>query len=798
MQKVRFFILSMLILAIGLVSLNAQDRAGVDVNNLSDQQIQQIVSEMNARGLTMEQALQMAQLKGATPMQIDQIKQRIQKLQNSKINPITGSASHKEQKINNPEELFSQKADFKASEVVKRIFGFQLFNAENLSFEPPVNIPTPENYVLGINDELLISVWGVSQQSYQLQVGSNGAVNIPDIGPVYVSGMEFSKAKELIKKRLSAIYNGMNGESPNTFAEVSISNLRSIRINVIGEVMVPGTYTLPSTASAFNALFLSGGPNEKGSFRNIEVIRDNKIIKTIDIYDYLINANTQGNIQLREQDILLIPTYQKRVEVSGEFKRKGIFELTEKDKLSDVIRFAGGFTDLAFKAQLSLTRITETQKKVIDISESIYESFVPNNGDSIVASRIIDRYENRVNISGAIFHPGYYELTDGLTLSGLIKKAQGVRDDYFSNRGQIIRLQNNMTTMTLSFNVDEILKGKNDIQLEREDQVVIQDISSMRQNRKVQILGEVQRPGEFDFSENMTLKDLIFQAGGFKEAASKSFIELARRRNYDEANELSNEIVKLFQFNIDRELNMEDKSDTFHLKPFDYIYVRKAPSYHEQRTVYISGEVRYPGAYSIGSKKERISDLITRAGGLTPNAFTKGARIKRINPLAKSNMVTLRNNSNDSLLTKAEEQIANDQLELRLESILKNPGSDYDYFLKEGDVINVPEIMLAIRIAGEVQNPIGMAYQDGKNLKYYIDRSGGFSDKARKRKTFVIYSDGTTKITHNFIKHMYPEIQPGCQIIVPQKPERQRTDNTGKWLAIASTITTILVAITRF
>jgi protein involved in polysaccharide export with SLBB domain len=264
-----------------------------------------------------------------------------------------------------------------------------------------------------------------------------------------------------------------------------------------------------------------------------------------------------------------------------------------------------------------------------------------------------------------------------------------------------------------------------------------------------------------------------------------------------ESDQISDEIAKLYQFNIDRELNIDQKADTFLLKPFDYIYVRKAPSYHEQRTVFIKGEVRYPGVYSIGSKKERISDLISRAGGLTPNAFTKGARMKRFNPMAKSNMKTLKNSSNDSLLSKAEEQIANDQLELRLESILKTPGSDYDYYLKEGDAIDIPEITLAIRIAGEVQNPIGMAYQSGKNLKYYINRSGGFSDKARKSKTFIIYSDGTTKVTHNFICRRYPDIQPGCQIIVPQKPERQRNDNTGKWLAIASTITTILVAITR-
>lgn len=798
MQKFNFFIVILFFICAGTAQLKAQSPASIDVNNLSDQQIQQIITEIDAKGLTIEQAVQMAQMNGATPIQIEQIKRRIQELQFTKGKSITSSQAQNARTNNSRQKALSEKADIREPDDIKRTFGFQLFNSENLTFEPPVNIPTPQNYVLGIDDELLISVWGASQQTYQLRVESNGAVNIPDIGPVYVSGMEFSKAKELIVRRLIAIYKGMAGESPNTFADVSINNLRSIKINVIGEALAPGTYTLPSTASAFNALYLSGGPNENGSFRNIQVIRDNKIIKTIDVYDYLINANTGANIQLREQDIIYIPTYQKRVEVSGAFKRTGIFELNEKDKLSDLIRFVGGFTDQAFKAQLSLIRITNTEKKVIDINQSIYESFIPNNGDSIVASEIIDRYENRVNISGAVFRPGTYELTEGLTLSALIKKAQGVKENYFSNRGMIIRLQQDLSPMTLSFNVDEILKGKNDISLLREDQVIIQDIFSMRQARTIQILGEVQRPGQFEFTDNMTLKDLIFKAGGFTEAASESFIELARRRSYEEASQLSDQLVKLIQFSIDRNLNMDNKADTFRLNPFDYVYVRKAPSYHEQRTVYISGEVRYPGAYSIGSKKERVSDLINRAGGLLPDAFTKGARLKRINPLAKSNMIALRNNSNDSLLTKAEEHIANDQLELRLESILKNPGSDYDYFLKEGDVINIPEITLAIRIAGEVQNPIGMAFQDGKSLKYYIERSGGFSDKARKRKTFVIYSDGTTKITHSFIKHMYPEIEPGCQIIVPQKPEKLKIDNTGKWLTIASTITTILVAISRF
>jgi len=795
MQKISLFIGILICFYASVTTLQAQNPASVDVNNLSDQQIQQIVTEVNARGLTIDQAAQMAQMQGATPIQIEQLKRRIRELNLSKADSTTNRTPKNSQKSNLKREVYSEKAIIEESPGNKRIFGFQFFNSDKLTFEPPVNMPTPQNYVLGIDDELMVSIWGASQQTYQLTIETNGAVNIPDIGPVYVSGMEFSKAKELIKRRLIAIYSGMDGASPNTYAEVSISNLRSIKVNVIGEVMAPGTYTLPSTASAFNALYLSGGPNENGSFRNIQLIRDNKTIKTIDVYDYLINAHMEGNIQLREQDIIYIPTYQKRVEASGAFKRTGLFELSEKEKLSDLIRYLGGFTDQAFKAQLSLTRITDTEKKVIDINQSIYESFVPNNGDSIVASEVIKRFENRINISGAVFRPGTYELTDGLKLSGLIKKAQGVTENYFSNRGLIVRLQNNLAPMTLSFNVDDILKGTNDITLQREDQVIIQDIFSMREKRTVQILGEVQEPGEFKFTDNMTLKDLIFKANGFTEAASESFIELARRHNYAESSLMSDELVKLHQFNIDRELNLDSKGDTLHLQPFDYIYVRKAPSYHPQRTVSISGEVRYPGAYSIGSKKERVSDLISRAGGLMPDAFIRGARMKRSNPDSIQKVEILRNSLPDSLTTKAEKQISSDKLELRLEDILKNPGSAFDYMLKDGDQIIIPEVSQEVRISGEVQNPIGLAYQNGKSLKYYIKRSGGFSDNAKKSKTFVIYSDGTTQVTSIFFGHNYPAIEPGCQIIVPQKPEKQKIDNTGKWLGIASTMATVAIAI---
>ncbi len=780
---------------LAITYLNAQNPATIDVNALSDQQIQQIVNEVNSRGLTIDEAVQLARVQGATPVQIEQVKRRIQELNFPKGGSVANPTAATVQASKFSREVFSEKAVISATPEVKRIFGFQLFNSENLTFEPPVNIPTPQNYVLGIGDQLLITVWGASQITYQLTVDQNGAISIPDLGPVHISGMEFSKAQELIKKRLIAIYNGMSGLNPNTYAEISISGLRSIKINVIGEVMAPGTYTLPATASAFNALYLSGGPNENGSFRNIRLIRDNKTIKTIDVYDYLINGNTINNIQLREQDIIYIPTYEKRIDAIGAFKRTGLFELTEKENLPDLIRYLGGFNDNAYHAQLSLTRITGKEKKIIDINQSVFDSFVPFNGDIISAGTIIDRYENRVNISGAVFRPGTFELTPGLTLSMLIANAQGVREDYYSNRGLIIRLQEDLSPKTISFNVNEIVQGKTDIALQREDQVIIEDIFNMRQKRIVRISGQILRPGEFEYTDDLTLKELIFKAGGFTEAASQSYIELARRHTYEEASQITDEIVKLYQFDIDRELNLDTESEKFHLQPFDYIYVRRAPSYHEQRTVTITGEVRYPGDYSISSKNERISDLIVRAGGFTSNAFIKGARMERVNRQLALGQEAIRYGSVDTLLTKAAKQLNNEQLELRLEEILSKPGTIYDYILRDGDRIIVPEISQEVRIFGEVLNPIGMAYEEGRNVKYYINHSGGFSQKAKKEKVFVIYSDGTTQVTRNFMWHNYPPLEPGCQIIIPEKPEREKTDQTAKWLGIASTMSTLAIAI---
>src|SRR5665648_478291 len=487
MQKIIFFIGILLCFQASISMVQAQDPASVNVNELTDQQIQQIVTEVNARGLTLDQAAAMAQMQGASATQIEQVKRRIQELQFSEGKSIANPAAKSVQTSTFSREEFSEKAVIKATPKIKRIFGFQLFNSENLTFEPALNIPTPQTYVLGIDDELFITIWGASQQTYQLRIEANGAVQIPDVGPVYVSGIEFQKAKELIGKRLIAIYQGMGGNNPNTWAEVSISNLRSIKIDVIGEINAPGTYTLPSTASAFNALYLSGGPNENGSFREIRLIRDGVTFKTIDVYDFLINADPTTNVQLREQDIIFVPNYKTRVEIAGEIKRPGIFEIKTTETMSDLIRFAGGFGDKAYTQSLTVIRNNDREREIRTVVDTDFSKFALQNGDSVRADSSLNRFSNRVAIKGAVFHPGNYELTPGMKLSDLIKKADGLREDAFMNRGLVSRIKEDNSPENISFDLKEIMKGSNDILLRREDKVLISSIFQMRERRTVNL-----------------------------------------------------------------------------------------------------------------------------------------------------------------------------------------------------------------------------------------------------------------------------------------------------------------------
>lgn len=775
-------------------SMDLSSPTGIDVSSLNDKQIQSLMQQASAQGMSVDQAVQIAKAKGATQAQIDDLMKRVN---NSKKTTTPGGTTKSEfsDVITDYAKTYSQKEDIILSEKLKRIFGHQLFNSKNLSFEPSLNIPMSNDYVLGVNDELTINVSGASQQTYQLTIDSNGSITIPNIGPVTLLGMPFDEARKLIKKRLTNIFRGMSGSNPNTWADVSISSLHSIKVNVVGEVMVPGTYTLPATASAFNALYLSGGPNENGSFRNIRVIRDNKVVKVIDVYEYLLKSDASSNIALRDQDVLMIPTYENRVDMAGNFKRPGLYELKKGEAMETLMEYSGGFASDAFKGSVSVTRVNGAQKSMVDVKSSDFATFLPETGDSINAGKVLDRYENRVSISGAVFRPGRYALTPGMKLSNLIANAQGLREDVYSNRGIIFRLSSDLTPMTQAFMVSDIQSGLKDLDLQREDSVVIQDKVTMREKRFVKIYGEVQKNGEFDYNENMTIRDLIFLAGGLKESASESYIEISRRHDYETASKQTEKLVDLFTLKVTRDLKLVDEEKSFLLLPYDYIYVRKAPSYFEQKTVSIEGEVLYPGPYSIQSKDERISDLIKRCGGLTSHAYVKGATLYRMpDKNVEMDTTILSDLGVDSLAIKAAKQLLNGRVELQLGKILKDPNSAFNYHLKEGDKIVIPEISEEVRVAGAILNPVGLAYEPYHRASYYIDRAGGFSENANKHKVYVINSDGTTKVTKSFIFTSYPAVGPGGKIIVPEKDVKAKIEPS-MWLAIASTFASIAVAI---
>ncbi len=801
-MKITHFLILLLLLAAPMAQpLLAQNPSTIDVNKLSDEQLQRIMQEIQSRGLSEDQAIEMAKAQGATQKQIDDLKIRMQQKMTPADSPPTGKKPGDQATLEKPT---SPKAKITVSEKTKKIFGYQLFNSENLTFEPDVNIPIPMNYILGIGDQISISVWGASQTRYQLTVNKNGSINIPDVGPVFLSGVTFEKGQSLIKNSLMAIYSGMAGGNPNTWAEVSLGALRSIKVNVIGEINAPGTYTLPSTASAFNALYLSGGPNENGSFREIKLIRDGVTFKTIDVYDFLINANPAANVQLREQDIIFVPAYQTRVEISGEVKRPGLFEMKKGEFLSDLIRYAGNFTDMAFSSNLTVLRNNTKEREVRSVLAPNYGQFSLNNGDQINIDPILGRFSNRVAITGAVFHPGNYEYTTGMMLSELIKKADGIREDAFLNRAIISRQKEDNSLQNISFNVTEIVQGKGDIALRKEDKVAISSIFQLREERTVSIIGEVSKPGSFEYKENMTLEDLVIKAEGFREEADPAMVEVSRRLTYEQANKATDKMSSIFQLALNRDLRQLKNDASFVLMPFDEVVIRRAPGYRNQGTYAISGEVLYTGTFAIANKNERISDAIKRSGGLTPSAFLKGASLTRTYKLSPAEIEKKKMLAQLDTLQKKYSKAGNDNLAaktesflvgINLEKILENPGSSIDILLQPSDSIFIPRELQTIKISGSVMNPIALTYEKRFTLGGYIDKAGGYNAEAKKSSVYVLYPNGTTAMRRGFIFKSNPRITPGSEIIVPRKPEKKGGDNAMKWVSIASGVSALSITL---
>jgi protein involved in polysaccharide export with SLBB domain len=803
------FIFFILLISAQLVYSQA-NYADIKVDELSDAKIREMMQRAESIGYNDAQLEQMAAAQGMKPEEITKLRGRVAKIR-------SGSAA-----VAKGPDMQSNGRSSAAGDIVRdstvtvdvlgdlrpKIFGSELFSKSNLSFEPNLRMATPRGYIIGPDDQLLIDLSGDNDVNYDLKVSPDGTIRLQYVGPVSVGGLSIEQATSKIKNSLASTYPSV--KNGRTSISVNLGNIRSIKVTILGEVIKPGSYTLSSLSSVFNALDASGGPNSNGSFRKIQVIRNNKVVSTVDVYDLLLNGIQRGNIRLQDQDVINIPVYQSRVEIAGEVKRPALFEVLAGENLADVIRFAGGFSNQAYTAQVKVLQNTNKERSITDVPAESFNTYGPLNGDKYIVEKILDRFANRVSISGAVFRGGEFELDKGLTLKGLIAKADGLTEDAFLNRGYINRLNADNTASLISFDVAKIVAGTNpDIALQREDRVTISSLFDLRDEYKVSIQGEVRRPGTFDYGDNMSLEALIQMAGGFQEGATPNRIEISRRIRNSDALSKSAKTADLFTVNVDQNLKLE--ADTFKLQPFDIVSVRNSTGYEVQRQVKVEGEVLYPGVYTITSKNERLSDLVKRAGGLTPSAYTEGASLKRpgsrVANLSDKNAIDTREEEDRKLLNLKRLQqgggkdtttsqidqrvITSDLVGIDLNRILKRPGSRFDLLVEEGDILRVPKQLQTVKVTGEVLSPNSIVFSPRKSFKQYVNGAGGFTFDAYKRGAHIRYANGSVQAASKFLFfNNYPKVLPGAEILVPKKAEREPLTVQG-WIGIGTAVASL-------
>ena len=714
------------------------------------------------------------------------------------------------------------------SDTQRRIFGASLFNKSanaNIDFAPNLRLATPKNYVLGPDDELIVDIYGNAVENFRLDVSPEGTVKMLNLAPVYVNGLTIEEAKERIVSRLRQAFSGLNRSGSGTYANVTLGNVRSIKVLVTGEVARPGSYTLSSLATAFNALYYSGGPTENGSLRRIEVIRDNNVVAKIDMYEFLLSGDLKNNIALQDQDIIKVYPYQNRVELLGEVKHEGLFETKPGETFADLIRYAGGYASNAYTAAVQYRRNNGRELRVGQVTQDNADSFTPQDGDVFEVGKVLNRYENMVLVEGSVYRPGMYAIEDGLrTVKDLIDKADGLQEDAFLNRAVLERKNDLREPQLISIDLRRLMRGETeDIPLRRDDKLIIKSVQNLQETRTVSIQGAVNQPNTFTYAEGMTVSALIYLAGGYAEAATPYRIEVARRVKNDSAGAASTQTSEILRFDVDKDLRIPAGNQRFELAPFDVVFVRKSPNYEEQKTIVLEGEVMYPGRYAILSNAERISDVIQRAGGLKPNAYLAGARLSReISKEEVNNSLVLEQLSQerdlinsatgnealtpteiklraDSLAARTVESSRRQLVGLDMVSILNNPDQPANILVQQGDSIMIPRRIETVRIMGEVLNPSMVNYDPSFSFSDYIAQAGGYSDNARKSKAFVAYANGRLDRTDRFLFFpIRPKVTPGTTINVPAKIIKpNRTTTTGERIAILSLLSTLAITVIR-
>ncbi len=764
----------------------------VSIAQMSDSQVIEYVKSEHAKG-TNQQAIGAALLqKGVTQSQLERIKGQME--QENKSGSMNRSNNPSKDVIRtNPE--FTQPAEFVGNDSTKNmlrkdIYGKNIFNKKNLSFAPDVNIPTPANYRLSAGDEVVIEIWGASQASFRKVISPEGTINIENLGPISLSGITIEDANRYIKSKLMELYAGIGDPSGVSDIKLTLGQIRTIQINVLGEVATPGTYSLSSLSSVFHALYLAGGINDIGSLRDISLIRKGKLVASVDVYDFLLYGKT-SDIRLFDGDVIIVPPYKSLVNITGEIKRPMYYEMTDKETVDNLIKYAGGFVGGAYSDRISLIRKTGEYDKIFTLSPSETATFKVADGDSITIGGGLKLYENRVQVLGSVFRPGYYEIgKDIKTVKELVLKSGNVKEDAFLDRVILTREKEDLTLETLALNLKDILSGKRqDVTLRKND---ILEISSKKINTDLgdfTIFGLVATPGIYQYAANTTVKDLIVKAGGLLSAASTAKVDVSRRIIDPASTTISPIIAETFTFSIEGGLIVNGKED-FILKPYDQVYVRRSPGYEIQRNVSIEGEVIFPGNYTLTVKEQRISDLVKQAGGISNHAFIDGARLQRqaTEEEKKKQRQSLELLSKDNVRDSIDFEIDDHYyIGIDLRKAIDNPKSNYDVVLKAGDKLMIPEFDNTVKVNGAVMYPNTVVYQKGLSLNDYINQAGGYSDQARKKRVYIVYMNGTTTKAKGSSKDL---LKPGCEIIVPTK-EQKPPMSLGEKIAIGSSVTSM-------
>lgn len=771
---------------------------------LTDDEVIAYIKQASAAGKSDKQIGAELMAKGVTPEQADRIKARLGEQSTSErdvTDQKTGAAAI-ERVHNAANDISDQTLDEIGREVDKgnnntvsarQIYGHEVFNARSLTFEPSENLATPQNYRLGPGDEVIIDLWGTSEDHLRQTISPEGSIMISQIGPVYLNGMSISDANRHIKSLFSRKYAGM--DDAETEVQVTLGQVRTIQVDILGEVSTPGTFRMSPFSSVFHALYRAGGIRDIGTLRNIQVLRNGKKIAGVDIYEYLFDGKTSGNVRLQEGDVIIVPPYDQLVTIDGNVKRPMYYEIKPGETIDDLLNYAGGFTGDAYSGMVRLARQSGTENELYNIDRDEFSSYHLKDGDIVTVGTILDRYANRVELKGSVYRPGMFAIGNDInTVGQLVRKAEGLTDDAYSDRVLLYREGPELQLEIMALDLTGILNGSvPDVELKRNDVLVISSIHELEERGALTIGGLVARPGTYPFADNTTLEDLILQAGGLLEGASTARVEIARRIVDPTSTVQTQRLADLYTVSIENGLGVGDGKG-FLLMPYDRVTVRTSPGYGEQRSVTINGEVLFAGSYTLEKRNERISDVVRRSGGILDDAFIRGAHMTRrltddeyTARREALNLAISNSNANvgDSIALSKIDVSRNYNVGIDLQKALENPGSHYDLVLQPGDEIFVPEQQSIVKISGDVMFPNAVIYEPGKKISYYVDQAGGYGQTAKKNRAYIVYMNGTVAKAKRS-----SEVEPGCTIIVPSKPQRPGT-NWERILAIATSFSSV-------